>query len=199
MARIVQAAADLFARHGYNGVSINAIAAAADTSKANVFHHFRNKDELYLAVLQHVAKPSQDALRELTGVDRDAGERLSEFARAHARILEQHSDTARLVMREILDPGRGEKNAALASQVFAENFSMLVSIIREGQEAGTLRAGMDAGALATVLVGMNVFFAISRDGLAHYPEVDFADNPELFVERLLDILSEGIHSKGPSS
>ncbi len=197
--RIVQAAADLFSRHGYNGVSINAIAEAAGTSKANVFHHFRNKDELYVAVLRHVSRPSREMLVSLMDDDSDALARLQAFAVAHMDNLQQEADTARLIMRETLDPVQGEKSSLLTSEGFAENFSILVRIIRDGQHTGTLRADFDPATLATVLVGMNVFFTISRDGLSHFPEVDFAHNPGLFSERLLDLLFNGIRNQETTS
>ena len=197
--RIVQAAADLFSRHGYNGVSINAIAEAAGTSKANVFHHFRNKDELYVAVLRHVSRPSREMLVSLMDEGGDALASLQAFAVAHMDNLQQEADTARLIMRETLDPVQGEKSSLLTSEGFAENFSILVRIIRSGQQAGTLRPGFDPATMATVLVGMNVFFTISREGLSHFPEVDFANNPGLFSERLLDLLFNGIRNQEGNS
>lgn len=49
--RILAAAKDLFAKSGFNAVSMNAIAECAGVSKADVFHHFKLKDELYRVFL----------------------------------------------------------------------------------------------------------------------------------------------------
>ena len=46
---ILLAARRLFAERGFDGVSINDVAAAAGVSKANVFHHFGSKPKLHLA------------------------------------------------------------------------------------------------------------------------------------------------------
>lgn len=50
--RVVQAAAHLFARRGYSGVSIADVATAAGVSKAGLLHHFASKEVLFLAVVE---------------------------------------------------------------------------------------------------------------------------------------------------
>jgi len=46
---ILEAAETLFAEKGFDAVSMSAIARLANTSKPNIYHHFKNKNELYLA------------------------------------------------------------------------------------------------------------------------------------------------------
>ncbi len=53
--RVLDAALALFAEHGVNGTSLQAIADALGVTKAAVFHQFRSKDEIVLAVLGDVA------------------------------------------------------------------------------------------------------------------------------------------------
>ena len=88
--RIIEAAAALFARQGLEGVSMSAVAGAARTSKANVFHHFGSKNGLYLAVLRHITRHTRHLLRELASDAQDATTRLQHFAHAHINgLLEQ--------------------------------------------------------------------------------------------------------------
>jgi len=49
--RILTAAAVLFAKFGYNGVSTRKIAAAADVNEVTIYRHYPCKRDLYLAVL----------------------------------------------------------------------------------------------------------------------------------------------------
>jgi len=46
-AAILEAAKALFPRHGYDGVSMDAIAAEAGVSKLTVYSHFKDKDALF--------------------------------------------------------------------------------------------------------------------------------------------------------
>jgi len=47
--RILDAADDLFRRHGIRGVGVEAIAEAADTNKMTLYRHFASKDDLIAA------------------------------------------------------------------------------------------------------------------------------------------------------
>jgi AcrR family transcriptional regulator len=50
--RIVTAAARLFRRHGYAGVGIDEIMAAADLTRGGFYGYFRSKSDLFAAVMQ---------------------------------------------------------------------------------------------------------------------------------------------------
>jgi AcrR family transcriptional regulator len=50
--RIVGAAYDLFSRFGFRAVGVDQIVAEAGVAKTTLYHHFRSKDELGVAVLQ---------------------------------------------------------------------------------------------------------------------------------------------------
>ncbi|MBP7656876.1 MAG: helix-turn-helix transcriptional regulator, partial [Pseudoxanthomonas sp.] len=51
-AAILEAAKQLFAREGFNGVSMDQIAAEAGVSKLTVYSHFGDKDALFAAAVQ---------------------------------------------------------------------------------------------------------------------------------------------------
>jgi AcrR family transcriptional regulator len=51
-ARILAAALDLFADHGVSGTSLQMIADAVGVTKAAVYHQFKTKDEIVLAVAE---------------------------------------------------------------------------------------------------------------------------------------------------
>jgi TetR/AcrR family transcriptional repressor of mexJK operon len=49
---ILNAATELFAARGYGAVSMDAIARAADVSKATLYAHFESKDKLFARIVQ---------------------------------------------------------------------------------------------------------------------------------------------------
>lgn len=59
---LLRAASTAFAEGGYDGSSLDAIAAAADLSKGAVYAHFETKRDLYLAVLSHVLDEAERRL-----------------------------------------------------------------------------------------------------------------------------------------
>ena len=52
-ARIVSAADDLFYRRGFENTSFSDIADAVEISRGNFYHHFKSKDAILDAVIQH--------------------------------------------------------------------------------------------------------------------------------------------------
>ena len=55
-ARILDAAGELFYRHGIRAVGVEAIAEAAGTNKMTLYRHFASKDELVAEYLRQAAK-----------------------------------------------------------------------------------------------------------------------------------------------
>jgi AcrR family transcriptional regulator len=67
-AHLIDVAARLFAAHGYDGTSIEAVLAESGVSRGSLYHHFAGKDALFLAVMEEVgvrsAQPVLDAMRD---------------------------------------------------------------------------------------------------------------------------------------
>jgi AcrR family transcriptional regulator len=60
--RILQAALDLFGDHGVSGTSLQMIADAVGVTKAAVYHKFKTKDEIVIAVAELQLAKLEDAL-----------------------------------------------------------------------------------------------------------------------------------------
>lgn len=189
--RILAAAEKLFSEQGYDAVSMNAIAENAGVSKANIFHHFSTKNALYLAVVKDACKEMQTRVQTTARNHESIVERLSHFAHSQLQFMLEHGQTTRLILRELLK-NRPEHGQELAEQVFGQSFARLVEMIREGQTRGELRREIDPASVAVMLIGMNVYFFEARDVLRHYPDVDFADDPQRYSQKMMQLMLNGI-------
>jgi AcrR family transcriptional regulator len=112
--RILDAASQLFARHGYEGASVRQIASAAGVSLGMIRHYFGSKDGLYDACIAS-AYGIYDELgrhvREELGND-DPAKALAEAVRAGFRHARQHIWACRLVLWDMMqsDRWRSERN-----------------------------------------------------------------------------------------
>jgi AcrR family transcriptional regulator len=55
-ARLLDAAENIFVRDGFEGAQLDEIAALAGRSKGSVYTHFKNKEDLFLALFEHRTK-----------------------------------------------------------------------------------------------------------------------------------------------
>lgn len=85
-ARVVGAATALFAEHGVGGTSLQMIADAIGVTKAAVYHQFKTKDEIVIAV-------AQDELARLEAV-LDAAQAEPDPGRARDALLSRIVDLA---------------------------------------------------------------------------------------------------------
>ena len=53
-AHVIEVATRLFAEHGYDGTSIDAVLADSGVSRGSLYHHFAGKEALFLAVMEEV-------------------------------------------------------------------------------------------------------------------------------------------------
>ena len=67
--RVLDAALDLFARHGVSGTSLQMIAEAVGITKAAVYHQFRTKEQIVLAVTERELGRLEPALSEAEAHD----------------------------------------------------------------------------------------------------------------------------------
>jgi AcrR family transcriptional regulator len=61
-ARVISAAVDLFGRYGVSGTSLQMIADAIGVTKAAVYHQFKTKEEIVIAVLEDDLRQLEAAL-----------------------------------------------------------------------------------------------------------------------------------------
>src|SRR5665213_1835425 len=59
---LIQAAARVFAERGFHGASLDQVAAAAGITKGAVYSNFKNKEDLFLALLEANRDREMDAL-----------------------------------------------------------------------------------------------------------------------------------------
>ena len=99
--RIFDAAELVFARHGYRGASIQAIAAAAELPKSNVLYYVGSKRRLYVALLERTMARWNTALSDISEDD-DPATVIETFIRSKMALSQTHPLSSRLFANEIL-------------------------------------------------------------------------------------------------
>jgi len=87
--RILRAATEEFAEHGFSGARINRIAEAANSNKQLIYHYFDSKEGIYAAVLGDMLTSMHDSAEATSGIrelmHREIGDRRKR--RAWSRMI----------------------------------------------------------------------------------------------------------------
>jgi TetR/AcrR family transcriptional repressor of nem operon len=162
--RLLNEMAHIVHRKGFNSTSVNDIIKAAGIKKGALYHYFKGKDELGLAVLE------RDRDNFLVFLDKNlAGhtsmESLDRFFKA---AFQKHRDTGFVggclwgnTALEMSDTNPTYKT--LVEKVFTEWIRRIEVVIRSGQEARQIRTDRTAYELARLIVaGIEGGIMISR-------------------------------------
>jgi len=192
---ILDAAEILFAEKGFDAVSMSAIAKLAHTSKPNIYHHFKNKNELYLAIMKTAVQRSStllDALEDAPGTFR---QRLAGFSAGQLDNILAHTRSTQLILREALSGG-SERGREIAKYTVGEVFNRLVSMVKQGQEEGEFRSDIDPALASFMIVSENMFYFQSVPVMKHIPEADFSEDARAYNDGVMDIFFNGVLQEG---
>lgn len=105
-AAILDVAKRLFTQHGFDGVSMDQIAADAGVSKLTVYSHFGDKDSLFSAAIQAKCQEQLPSTLFLAGLEGDLRAQLTVIARAFFALAT--SEEAIAMQRMMMMPGTGD-------------------------------------------------------------------------------------------
>lgn len=101
--RILEVSTRLFAKHGFDGVTMRNIATASDITLPAIYHHFGNKEELFKAVETEMYSSHAKSLLDQLQADLSTEERLRNFVHVMFEHLESNPDYLKLLQRNLVD------------------------------------------------------------------------------------------------
>lgn len=175
--RILDGARRAFALHGYEGATVRVLEAETGLSRGAIFHHFPDKDALFLALAAEDAEATAavvareglvGAMRSLA--DRDAG------------WLGVQLEAARRVRTDPEFAARWQHHLDTVRRAATER-------LRRQQESGALRGDVDLDLLVD-------FLSLVHDGLvAHLA----AGMPSHRLDGVLDLVESAVRQDSPTT
>ncbi len=148
--QLLEIARELFAERGYEGTSVEEIAARAGVSKPVVYEHFGGKEGAYAVVVDREVRTLHDSIRAaLTTPGAGSRELLERGAMALLDYIDERPDGFRIVAR---DSSIGHPTGSFAS--ILSDIAVQVEDILEGEFSKLGHDPKFAGLYAQALVGL---------------------------------------------
>ena len=153
------AARSLFARHGYEGVSMRDIAGAVGVQQSAIYNHFSSKQHLLVDLMVAHMTRVLDDMRGAIAKAKTPAEKLEAFARFHVMDHIDYPEDVFLAFMELRSLEAEGKTSVLPLRDAYE--AEIRGILEEGQASGAFDiqdAAVVTRALIAMLTGVTVWF-----------------------------------------
>jgi AcrR family transcriptional regulator len=98
---IVEAAAALYARRGFNGASVADLAERCKTSKSLIYHYYQSKEDILFDVMISHVRALDEVAREAVAGEGAAAEKLRRLAHAFMALYVGAADRHKVLLNEL--------------------------------------------------------------------------------------------------
>jgi AcrR family transcriptional regulator len=178
---LLDAAAEQFARQGYDPANINTISTKAGFAKGTIYNYFSSKQALLLALIDSIAQEHLEYMRSaILTVDDPAG-RLERFFQAGFEYVTSHLHRARVMLNTIYSSNQEQKEYCF--QAYQPMFQLVAEqILSPGMQQGIFR---QAELEPTVILLMTIYLGTAS-------QVDEHGHPWLDPNRVAQFALNGL-------
>lgn len=140
-AALLEAGIAAFARAGFRGASIGAIAGAAGTSVGVLYKYYENKEAFFDACLRHSLRSLEALLDQVTAEEGKLLDSARQLIRGLQAFSRTHPDHVRLYHR--ITASQGAAAVRLAGAIESVTARLYTDWITRAQAEGAVRSDMD--------------------------------------------------------
>jgi TetR/AcrR family transcriptional regulator len=161
---VLEAAEPVFGERGFDAARLEDIAKRVGIRRASIVYYFKDKRELYEAVLDRVFGDLHDEIARALDACEGLPQRIETSVSTWVHFVGRRPTTARLILREVADAGPGQGSRLVEqSHRFAH---LVVTRILAGRDAASERLEpIDPLHLGSMVIGATVFFVAAMPAL----------------------------------
>jgi TetR/AcrR family transcriptional regulator, cholesterol catabolism regulator len=180
----VDAAARLFSERGYHGTSMQDLGNALGLLRGSLYAHIGSKQDLLFDVVDQGARRFLERGEAALHRDAPSPQRLRDFLVGHVEVAIEQLDTGRVFLNEwrYLDDGL-QKDIKVKRDAYEE---MVREILRDGVDAGELRADLDISLAARLVLSCG-------NWIYSWYRLDGELSPSAVGETFADMIIGGLH------
>ena len=136
--RLLEAALHLFTTRGYAATTVREIVEAAGVSKPVLYYYFKNKEGIYLELMDGTHAIFQGLISQLTTAPGSAHQRIIRFATGIFDAFVEHIEVVRLIYAIFFGPPQGAPYFP-HEQYFDSMLDVVADMVQKGIDAGELK------------------------------------------------------------
>lgn len=187
---LIDAAIDLFSQRGYDGTSVRAITARAGANLGAITYHFGSKQALFDAALRSVTIPIREQIAEAANSAGAPLTRIERVVRVFFEYIQPRPEFSNMIAQQLA----GSRPMPVpARDTLRFNLQTLITVIEQGQEDGSIRAGNPRN-LALSVASQPLWLMLARRLLMEGAGVD-QDDPSTqaqIVESVVQFVRAGL-------
>jgi AcrR family transcriptional regulator len=169
-AALLESAARGLSRYGYGNLVLERVASDAGYTRGALYHQFKDKEELALAVIDWVDRTWREEVGRRVEQEHDPVNALIVLARGHAIYCRR--DVARVAIALRLEFAAQDHPLARRIEQVSESLAKRCTrLVGAGRRAGTIPAGPPARAVALAFIGALEGAVIELAGQAPHDEL----------------------------
>jgi AcrR family transcriptional regulator len=142
----------LFAKHGFSSTSVDEIARAAGITKGAVYWHFKNKEELFQAILERIRERWRQEVMKPLSSKATSILRLEALLDGYAELFGDAPEFCLFMQRVLLE--NDKEFSPQIAKLFTQTARFIARIVADGKASGEFRADVDATLTAHMNLGM---------------------------------------------
>jgi len=185
--KLIEVARQLFAHKGIENTTMNDIANASDKGRRTIYTYFKNKREIYNAVIEHESEQLVKRLRHVVDSDGDPAEKLRLYLETRFDIVNEAVPRSEMRFRSYLtlDFRRVDRIRRLA---IAKETTLFRRLLDEGVASGAFDAEQAARApMMETVVFQGVDYSHLRNNFA-----ELGTDQALQRRQVIDFMLDGI-------
>lgn len=147
--RVLDIAEDLFAERGFDATSLGDVADRVGIRQPSLYNHFKNKHELYVAVLERLLDPFLEMVEGIA-VEGSAPEKTENLIEELMSYYGQHPNLLRLIQHAVLS---GNEHIDLLTERWFKPFLEKAQVLEEQQEQDDEQAPFVIMAFNSMMMG----------------------------------------------
>lgn len=180
--QIIDAAAEVFSKHGIDGANMSEIADAAGVSKATIYHYFAGKEDVIVALVKRVFSLDRTAVDQLRNGNGTIRDRLLAYAAKLTGLVIENRELFFVTGEIQARAARVPSLRSLAAEFYGEYLAVLESVIEHGIEQKEVDPEVDVEAIALGYISVVEGSMI----VGHHMDVDLRESMITSVSTYID-------------